>query len=276
MKKSTYFLIATVLVAFLGACGGGNNKKLNTFAESFAEYVTSGDMDSVKVYYPTADFDSLASVPTDSIQITDNDGVYKINYGSGQWIEVKIGEDGAITVVSSKGIASFPKDKYEIGIKTGMITDSIDDIKTQHLLNDSTYFSWLNEQTRKSYDNILTVSSGSVKKSIDYAHDCYKLTLPITITNNSKEKFGPDDYEIAYSYNQSIWVGEGTFKPKNFSKKVNGKEVGPGESVTMSISVSGNSISNPHAVLKMPIEEYMAKYYTPTGKEYQEYLDSKK
>lgn len=275
MKKTC--LLTLLCYGLLGVISCSQNKnRVQTFAETFVGYVNANQMDSIKAVYPTANFDSIAPLTADSIQITETDGLYRVNYGGSQWIEVKENEEGTLTIENSKGIAAFPQTKYETAINTGMFNDSIPDSKAQELLNDSTYFAWLNDKVKDTYNKILSVSSGSPKKSIDYAHDCYRITVPITITNNSNEKLGPEDYEIVYSYNQSVPVGEGSFKPKNFSKKEKGKDVGPKESVSMNLSVSGNSLSNPRAVLKMPLEEYLAKYYKPTGKEYQEYLDSKK
>lgn len=276
MKKIyLYALLGLGLVSII-SCSGNNENQVQTFAETFAGYVNANQLDSIKSIYPTANFDSINPLTTDSIQITETDGIYRIVFGENKWIEAKQNDDGSFVVDNSKGIAAFPQDKYETALNTGMLNDSISDTKAHELLNDSTYFAWLNDIAKESYKNVLSVSAGSTKKSIDYAHDCYRITVPITITNNSNKKLGPEDYEIVYSYNQSVAVGEGSFKPKNFSKKEKGKDIGPGESIKMNLSISGNSISNPHAVLKMPMEEYVAKYYKPTGKEYQEYLDSKK
>ena len=272
------YLIAFACLAFIGmvSCSHNKQNRAQEFAEAFAAYVKANQMDSIKAIYPTANFDSIAPMTADSIQISEINGIFHIDFGGNKWIEAKQNEDGSFTVENSKGIAAFPLDKYETALNTGMLNDSIPDIKAQELLNDSSYFAWLNDKAKDSYNKILSVSSGSPKKSIDYAHDCYRITVPITITNNSNEKLGSEDYEIVYSYNQSVPLGDGCFKPKNFSKKEKGKDVGPKESVTMNLSVSGNSLSNPRAVLKMPLEKYLAKYYIHTGKEYQEYLDSKK
>ena len=270
MKKTC--LLTLLCLGLLGVISCSQNKKrVQAFAETFVGYVNANQMDSIKAVYPTANFDSIAPLTADSIQITETDGLYRVNYGGSQWIEVKENEEGTLTIENSKGIAAFPQEKYEIAVGTGMLNDSIPDSKAQELLNDSTYFAWLNDKAKDSYDKVLEVNcinnkSGAKDEGVNGK-------MVVQIKNNLPIDMESKLYTIHYTMYQRP-MGEDPTGWKGTRTKP-GISVRAGETVNMTITDYG-VLSNPRAVLKMPLDEYLAKYYKPTGKEYQEYLDSKK
>lgn len=275
MKKTSFFLIATLIVCMLAACGG--KKKVHEFAENFAEYVTSGDMDSVRAIYPTATFDSLAKVPTDSIEITETDGTYKINYGANQWIEVKEGEDGTLTVVNSKGIARFPADKYRLAVGTGMMDASADDQKAKEMLNDSTYFDWLS----KNYDNgdyVIQITPGKVKYISKWSWgEAWKGSITVTLKNMTDQPISGEDYTIAYKTRESNGCTDNSQRWYTKSYVTDGKDLAPKGTETITLSRWVTDKYSDFKVVPAAGKESKLKYeYKPTGKEYQEYLDSKK
>lgn len=255
------------------ACSGNKEKQVQTFAETFSGYVNANQLDSIKSVYPTANFDSISPLATDSLQINETGGLFRIDFGGGKWIEVRENEDGKFIVENSKGIAAFPQARYETALNTGMLNDSIPDRKAQELLNDSTYFAWLNDKAKESYRNAIEVkvNTGNYNyKPEDYISGkmniTIKNTLPISLKSNQ--------YVIEYTMYQPPIAPEDRTGWKGTHSK-SGIDVESGQTVNMTIKDYGR-LSNPRAKLKMPLEEYLSKYYKPTGKEYQEYLDSKK
>lgn len=269
MKK--IFLFAAVCVALSGmiSCSGG---KAKDFANSFAGYVNAGQLDSVKAVYPTADFDSIAPLTTDSIEITENDGIYHIEFGSNKWIEAKENEDGTFTVENSKGLAAFPQVKYEIAVSTGMLNDSTPDTKAKELLNDSAYFAWLDDKAAESIQNVLSLNYGKPKLRSSIYSEAVTGTLVCTVTNNSDKEIKGDDYSITYrqvAENSS----DGSVPRSSIKRKKKGVDVAPGQSVNITLS-QRNCVGFKDVSVVSNNGDFT--HYKPTGKEYQEYLDSKK
>ena len=272
MKKSFYG-ITCCLIFILTACGGGNQQKVKSFIETFADYVNADQLDSIKAVYPSVNFDSVSPISTDSVKISDTDGITRVDFASGKWIEIQEGEDGNLMVVASKGIAAFPERKYQLGIMTGMITDSISDTKIQKLINDSTYFDWLKNKVQKEFQEGLSITVVN-KTGRMLGEGLFEKTQILTIKNNTDHDIFGRDYEISYNGigNNDSEIG-GTYK---ISKGMQGVDVKAGQTTTQKLSSRGLSMKNPVAILTIPIEEYIIGNYKPTGKEYQEYLDSKK
>ena len=280
MKK---FLFGTAALFMMVSCGGGSkdNKQvedagLQQFADNFAGLVNAGQLDSIKAIYPTANFDSVASLAGDSISITENGpGDFKINYTSGKWIDVKVDEEGKISVVGSKGIASFPTDKYQTAMSTGMLNDTIDDVNAQELLNDASYFKWLKDKSKKSSDGGLTIKGGKEKMGRVYGEGNYAWTMNCTVTNNYPVKVSGDDYKIAYTL---VYAGEEStnWKPSYASRSMKGKDIEPGQTITVTISDRGGGLQKPKIVMNKKIEKSSAQTDQYTGSEYQEYLKSQK
>lgn len=268
------YLYALLFIGIVGiiSCSGNKQKKIQTFAEIFIGYLNANQMDSIKMVYPTANFDSISPINMDSIQVIEKDGIYRVIFGGKKWIDVKENEDGTIIVENSKGVAAFPVDKYEIALNTGMLNDSTADTKAVELLRDSVYFNWLNDKALESYNNALEVKVNA--GNYNYKPEDYIAgKMDITIKNTLPISLESNQYTIEYTmYQPPISVEDRTGWKGTHRKS--GIAVEPGQTVNMTIRDNGK-LSNPRAKLKMPLEEYLAKYYKPTGKEYQEYLDSK-
>lgn len=273
MKKLFYFTIFS-LILIINACGGDNKHNIKSFADKFAGYVNAGQIDSIKIVYPSVNFDSITPFPTDSFQITETNGIYKVEFEKGKWIEVKTENNGNLIVENSKGIAAFPTDKYEIAIKTGMLNDSIADVRAWELLNDSTYFSWLKDNLQKKFQEELIITVVN-KPGRMLGEGNYEINHIITVKNNTDYDLSGKDYEITSKGegNNDSGIG-GTFK---INKGIPGIDVKAGQTATKSSSSRGSThLKNAKAILKIPINEYINNYYKPNGNEYQQYLDSKK
>ena len=263
MKKLLLAAFVCTATVSLVSCRG-QKKKVEAFADTFAGYVNSNQLDSIKSVYPAINFDSISHVSIDSISITEAGGnIYKVNYGGQKWIEVKVNEDGSLRVENSKGIAAFPGSKYEMALNSGMVSDTVPDVRVRELLNDEAYFDWLEEKGQNLVNVMVT---GDTKKSIA-GEGIYKLTTPITITNNSSLDLLPKDYLIKYTLIQIGYRGIQSQK---------GVAVKSGESVNTNIINYGTKIENPKIELTPNLRETINKDNTFTGNEYQEYINLKK
>lgn len=280
MKKLLFGIAALSLIASCSGSKKDNQQEedidISQFAETFANFVNAGQLDSIKALYPTANFDSVAPMTSDSITITENGAdAYKINYTSGKWIDIKVDSDGKISVVDSKGIASFPREKYQTAMNTGMLNDSIGDVKTQDLLNDDSYFTWLKDRAKKTTEGGLTLKGGKAKMGRVYGEGMYAWTMVCNVTNNSPVKVDGDDYKIAYTL---VYAGEeyNNWKPSYAKKSIKGKDVEPGQTVSITISDKGDGLQSPKIVMNKKIKNDTATSNQYSGNEYQEYLKSRK
>lgn len=273
-----------VAVTFLViSCSANKSEKpqeesgdVQTFAESFARFVKANQIDSIKAVYPTANFDSVVSIGNNSISITESGaGLFKIYYTPDKWIDVKVSTDGKMYVENSRGIAAFPEEKYQTAKNTGMLSDSINDVKTQELLNDEAYFKWLKNRSKKSKENALTLKAGKAKMGRGYGEGLSDWTMNCTVTNNLPVKIKGDQYKIAYTL---VGAGEegNNWKPSYFKRSISGKDIEPNQSITITISDKGDGIKNPTIVMQLPKNEDHSISSKPRGNQYQEYLEKKK
>lgn len=114
MKKLIGRLLITLLcVMSLTSCDkikdrlSGKDKALMEFAVKFGEMVQNKDQAGVKDVYADAGDVNTANLKfnRDDIDIfPEEDGLYKIRYGNGAFIIVKVGLNNAMEVVKSEGI----------------------------------------------------------------------------------------------------------------------------------------------------------------------------
>lgn len=276
MKKLFYFATCGLIFITTACSGGagGKEQKAQTFAEAFAGYVNANQLDSIKAVYPTLNFDSIAPVATDSITINEVDGTTRIDFGGGKWIEVTEGEAGDVTVVNSKGIAVFPEDKLQLALNTGMLTPEVTDVKSQELLNDSTYFDWLSKKSN-SGDCVIQIKPGKLKST--YRGEAQKGSMTVTLTNLSDSPISRSDYTIAYKTNESNGYTDNSRRNYTKNNTHKGIDLKPNGSGTIDLSKWETYKFYNFEVKPVKGKESAIKKQSDfTGKEYQEYLDSKK
>lgn len=273
MRKIYLYGLLCLGLAGIISCSGNKEKRVQTFAETFSGYVNANQLDSIKAVYPTANFDSISPLTTDSIQISETDGIYRIDFGSNKWVEAKENEDGTFTIENSKGIAAFPQDKYYLALNTGMLNNSTADTKAQELMNDTTYFIWLNKKVTESMQNILSLNYGKPKFHQPRYTEAITGTLVCTVTNNSEKEIKGDDYSISYRQ-EAENCSDGSVPNSLIKRNKKGVDVAPGQSVEITLTHS-NCVGFKNLSIDFNNSgDYT--HYKPTGKEYQEYLDFKK
>lgn len=269
MKKILLFAIPLFILA---ACGGGS-KKVRNFAETFVNYVNEDQMDSIKVIYPTANFDSIAPISADSISVSEiGSGVYRVNFSANKWIDVKAGEYG-MTIVESRGIASFPEKKYEIAVNTGMVSDTTNDVRTQELLNDSTYFEWL-KRNYSNGGNVIQIKAGKIKFFTKPSWgEASQGSVTITLSNLSDSPISGNDYYITYMTRESNGLTDNGRRDYNKANKHNGIDLEPKGSCSITLSKMETYKFFDFEVKPAEGKESVLNYeFKPSGNEYQEYL----
>lgn len=250
-----FYLASLIALFFISSCGENKQQKVQIFSDTFVGYVNANQIDSIKTLYPTANFDSIASLSPDSVQIAESEGFYHIDFGSGKWIEVKENEEGSLIVEKSKGLAAFPTDKVEIAKKTGMWDDNLNDNDIATKISDEDFFKYIEDSSKKGRAKLLSIRGG-------------------TVTNISDKTIDGNDYKVIKSF---YICGNAFYRPSTTYSYISGKTLKPGESMRINLVqalMGRESLSG--IKWQIPEDEITSKYIPFTGNEYQEYLDSKK
>ena len=269
--KKLLFVISGCLLLFT-ACGG-NKQRVQKFVETFAGYVNNNQLDSIKNVYPSANFDSVSKLTTDSIAVVKTDeSVYRIDYASNKWMEVKLEEDGKISVVKSHGVASFPEDKYDLAIHTGMVNDTTTDVTAKERLDDEAYFEWL----KKNMKQPVGLVKGKIRANFGVdlmGRPCEGAVerMTCTVTNNTDKPISGKDYEITYAYSY-FTCSDGSLPDGHATGRKSGVDLGKGESADINIAIMDYGLKNVAIKYKVPVEELLSGMDIYTGNEYQEYL----
>ena len=155
-----------------------------------------------------------------------------------------------------------------------MLNDSIGDVKAQELLKDDAYFEWL----KKNYDNgdcVIQVKPGKYKSS--YRGEAVRGSITVTLTNLSDAPISGSDYVITYKTNESNGYTDNSRRNYTKSNTHKGIDLKPNGSGTINLSKwETYKFSNFGVKPVEGKESAIKKQFDFTGKEYQEYLDSKK
>ena len=270
--KKFFYLASLISLFFIASCKENKEQKVQAFSDKFVGYVNANQIDSIMILYPTANFDSIASLPPDSVQITGLEGVYHIDFGSGQWIDVKENEDGSLIVEKSKGLAAFPADKVEMAKKTGMWDSSLTDAELNQRMHDDEFFSFLEAQGSNATDNIITVGRWTITKEW-YGNDSPGMATQ-TVTNNTDQPISGADYEFVMISEDPYSAASGE-RPRTWTN--NGKDIPPHGSISENFEIYNQSAPEIKSIKwNLTPQQLQEKFASYTGREYQEYLDSKK
>lgn len=268
MKKILFFALSLIL---LSACGADKENKVETFGKNFAAYVNASQLDSIKAVYPSANFDAVIPVSADSLTVTENgNGTYRISFSGDTWVDVTVEENGDIKVLESNGFAAFPEEKYEMGKNTGMFNDNPTDVVKAERLDDSAFFEWLNAKMREKAANAIDLKAGKLRYvpwTMAEGGDGYKTC---TLTNTTDHPISRNDYYLAYT---DYWA-DGTEGDTGTEQCTHpGIDLAPG--ATGQIELKGQCTIDFLNIRVIYKNDSITKY-TPSGTEYQEYLDSRK
>lgn len=270
MKK--LFFIATGLCAFaiITSCSGSDNKVEN-FAQSFAEKVQAGQLDSVAMIYPDVEYaDKLElTFVADSMKVekTDSDKEYKVSYGNGKSAVIALDDNGNMSVKETRGIFSFPESAMELARKSGAYKSGITD---KELAVNMIYLDDMNsklyEQAAAARQKAISFSGPVITKepmfSMDDGRGYY------TLKNNTDQNISGDEYDTTWEWSSIVMGVEDS--GKNIKK---GKDIPAGGSVKEPFSFSGRSYVGLKKInIKAIDRDEFEKNYKFTGKEFTEYM----
>lgn len=280
MKKLMSFC-ALLLIMSVGVISCGNKispeDEVRNYGKYFLEKLSANQLDSLKASYPDiTKADSIVPVQSDTIIVVESvPGNFDMTLAKGITLKVTRSEDGNISVTESKGLFAFPADKMDIAQKTGLTNDSISDKVLADRMKDKDFFEYINKQVEQKKNSILSFSKRlTVTKSPMYMMDSGSGYY--TITNNTDKDIKGSDYNMIFKYTYIGYIpGVGTM-PSNTSIE-KGKDIPAKGSIRITRYFSGHDgIEFKGIKINIPDEEVIAKYVPFTGKEYQEYLNTKK
>lgn len=274
MKKIKYafaLLTAPVWMVYTACSSDAGAKE---FAAKVADYVTANNVEALAKIYPDVSFDSVgfATAPGEMVVNMSGDTA-TVDFGNGANMKL-VADADSFKIVGSTGLVAYPADQVEFARACGMFEGvDLNDSNLTKLMGDTAFFSWVNKVAASNLDNILTLKKGK-EKYVSLGEGIGRITLPVTITNNTSEKFNSQDYVVKYTVRYS-GCSDGS-EPDSYKTKVSkGQDVEPGKSVTVVLKETSGGISNPRVEITAPREELAKKFCKPTGKEYQEYISGK-
>ena len=280
MKKILFFL--SISIAFSGmllnSCGGGNKltseEEVRNYGKYFVEKLSANQLDSLKYTYPDLTVaESLVPVSSDTIVVVEtNPGQYDVTLAKGITLKVRRSEDGKISVIESKGLFSFPSDKVKIAKKTGMWDDKLSDGQLNERMKDKEFFKYIKNKKNLNSKHIIKIGDFYDDYPEDEIRGSGVYEGYQKLTNTTGTEIKGSDYSIVY-YCLS-WYGEDEEK---------WTEVKPGKTIPAHGSVRVDASSGYHGGCtvekikwKLSDAQLQEKFAPYTGKEYQEYLNSKK
>ena len=282
MKKLLLALVPVTLMVMSGCNGGlfGSQKtakdSVMDLATKCSQFIKSNNVDSIKAIYQGLDSLDVKFANVDgeiTVQESNTPGEFEVKMGSAT-ITVKRNEAGQWIIDRSQGLLLFDQNKMAFARKTGQYKDGLPDLELAQRMNDAQFDEWLKERVLNDLKKRITAKS--VVNDMESA--------VVTVVNNSEINLDGDDYTVK-SKLKNYWSmyddetggyesGYMDYGTKTFS----GKPVPAHSSVSYSFNpmfgVKGGDV-NSHVSLNISAERAMT-LYTPSGNEYEEYLNSRK
>lgn len=282
MKKLLLALVPVTLMVMSGCNGGlfGSQKtakdSVMDLATKCSQFIKSNNVDSIKAIYQGLDSLDVKFANVDgeiTVQESNTPGEFEVKMGSAT-ITVKRNEAGQWIIDRSQGLLLFDQNKMAFARKTGQYKDGLPDLELAQRMNDAQFDEWLKERVLNDLKKRITAKS--VVNDMESA--------VVTVVNNSEINLDGDDYTVK-SKLKNYWSmyddetggyesGYMDYGTKTFS----GKPVPAHSSVSYSFNpmfgVKGGDV-NSHVLLNISADRAMT-LYTPSGNEYEEYLNSRK
>ena len=258
----------------LSSCGNKQTpeEQAKNFGKYFLEKINSGSLDSIQTYYPgIMKADSIKPIHSDTILVARSTipAQYVITLMDGVTINVTQEEAGNFRVVDSKGLFAFPEYKVELAKKTGMWDDNLTDEVMNEKMNDNDFFQYIADKQGACISKIITWGKrGTVTKVPKDGLDSGKGYF--IFTNKSNQAIKGSDYNVIENeINERFGSSNSTHK---------GVDIPANGSAHYNVTFSGHTIDLQIKDIKwnIPEAELISRYAVLTGKEYQEYLMSKK
>ncbi len=255
MKKVLSFSIIAISMLLLTSC---TESKMKKFAEDFATAITNNDSEAIAKMYPDSKFAEKLSLDfvKDSLSVEERADTFVVNIGSDKSLSILKSEDGELRIVDSHGIFSYPQNRMDFALKTGWVKKGMSDLTIAEQFADTTFINYLAQKT------IGQMKSQLVVKGISYS-GFGTMIIKATITNKSEFEISGSDYEVTVKWYDL------------YKKTYNGEDIKPGENKSFSLSIEPAEGEGSASIRFTSSDaELLAKYFKPTGGEYEDYLRS--
>lgn len=274
MKKILFAFLPFML---LGACGSQKTSpedEVRNYGKYFTEKMAANQLDSLTNSYPDiAKADSIMPIRSDTIIVVESaPGQYDLTLAEGITLKVNRTYDGIISVTESKGLFAFPADKVEIAKKTGMWDDNLSDAQLNERMKDESFGDYLKKVKTIKTSNIISI--GKLKEP-EEIYGIMDTTQPLT--NLTDIPIDAKDYSVVVEYQWQYPATEWDdgFTSGKFIDK--GKNIPAKGTVNYPMETGFRGYSQIVGIKwNLSPKELQEKFAPYTGKEYQEYLDSKK
>ncbi len=264
------FITVPLAAALLCSCSG-NKKEVTDFAADFARKVQSGQVDSLKMVYPQIeDADSIAvTFVADSLRVddTDKEGVYNVSYGNGVAVTVRMDGDGRMTVLDSRGLFAYPKEKEQFAIKTGALNGDLTDAeKAKRMvivdLMAEDIYSRYSDKRKNAIVNLGLTITKDIMFMMDEGAGHY------TLKNTTDRPIKGSEYTVTW---EDSYIGSGIEDTRYRTET--GKDIPANGTVKFPFAFTGHAGSSISKITMKELsnEEFMAGY-TPVGNEYEAYV----
>lgn len=279
MKKLTTVILLFAGIGLIASCGkkATPEEEVRNYGKYFVEKINANQLDSLTASYPDiSKADSIVPLQSDSIVVTEvAPGQFDVTLAEGVTLKVNCSDDGNISVTESKGLFAFPDDKMDIAGKTGMWNANISDVQLAERMNDEDFFKWLNDTFEEKVSKIITIGKF---QGLPFMEGGTMGFGSQTLTNTSDVDLDGSEYSIVASGNYIDYGGaDGVMEEKinSVSKGYPIKAHGTKKETDVYSGHHGSVTINKIKWNLSP-DQLREKFVPYTGKEYQEYLDSKK
>ena len=247
---------------------------MKQFAINFAEKVSKNQKDSLTAIWPdVVKADSLAlAFAADSISVepTQTAGQYKVNFGNADML-VTMAEDGKMTVGETHGIYAWPTEDIDFAKKTGQWKDGLNDLELAERMGDKEFKTLVTADFSKKMQDALKAEKKIIMIK-DQVNPPEPGIMAAIIHNNSDIAFSASDYNVVFRYCDlhDMMTERYSFETKP------GKDIPANGTVQVACDFTGRYFPQSASVkMKLSNEQLAAKYFKPTGNEYEEYLKTK-
>lgn len=269
MKKTILSIVVFLSLLFLASCE--KNKKVKQFATDFAAAVQSGNKSEIIKMYPGAvDADSLVfAFDAEKSQIeTQKNGNIKIVLSEGKDVTLVENENGeGFKVKESHGVFAYPADHLDFAKKTGQWKEGLNDVLQNKRMAEKEFKKTLVSSFSKDFVKMLVIKEKTIVDDT-YLTPATEGCSVFSVYNNSKKSILGGDYELRI---KTISFDFSGIEEKVLTEA--GKDIKPNGSVVFRVRFDGHlAIDSADIFIKLSDEDLFNKYYTPTGKEFEEYI----
>lgn len=280
MKKlMPFFALSLIVSVGVISCGKklSPEEEVRDYGKYFVAKLNANQLDFLKAGYPDiVKADSLIPVQSDTIMVMESaPGQYDVTLAEGITLKMSRSDDGKISVTESRGLFAFPADKIDIARKTGMWDDNLSDAQLNERMKDDEFFKFI-KNTKLDASKFITI--GKVKPGGNNYYlnfyDYYRQNL----TNNTNTPINGTDYKVKINKSANYGNSSGGRSWYERSYTIPGKSIPPHSTTTYILKSTEfpEELEIIDIIWNLSPEQLQEKFGAYTGKEYQEYLESKK